>query len=181
MNPRQYGGEIGRLRAPDRVARLEVERVVSLSLAGLEGVRSVLDIGTGSGIFAEAFAAKGLRVGGIDLRADMLETARGYVPSGEFKQAPMEKLPFDDQTFDLAFMGHVLHEADDLLAALSEARRVARARVCALEWPYQAQEFGPPLEHRLKDETIRKTAAEAGFQRVEAEHLQAMVFYRLEG
>ena len=37
----------------------------------------------------------------------------------------MEKLPFEDKAFDLAFMGHVLHEADDLLTALKEAQRVA--------------------------------------------------------
>ena len=87
MNQRRFGGEIERLRTPQRVALLEVDRVVRLCLEGLVTVHSALDIGTGSGIFAEAFAAKGLQVAGIDLRDDMLEAARGYVPSGEFKQA----------------------------------------------------------------------------------------------
>jgi ubiquinone/menaquinone biosynthesis C-methylase UbiE len=143
-------------------------------------VQSVLDIGTGSGIFAEAFAARGLQVAGVDLREDMLEAARGYVPSGDFKRAHMEKLPYEDQRFDLAFMGHVLHEADDLLTALKEARRVTKARVVVLEWPHEAQEFGPPLDHRLKDETIRAGAVEAGFRGIEAYRLQAMMLYRLE-
>ena len=140
----------------------------------------MVDIGTGSGIFAEAFAAQGLQVAGIDLREDMLAAAQVFVPSGDFRQAHMEKLPFADKTFDLAFMGHVLHEADDLLTALKEAGRVASARVVVLEWPYKLQTYGPPLEHRLKDETIRAAAAEAGFRGIEGQRLQAMMIYRLE-
>ncbi|MBI1257888.1 MAG: methyltransferase domain-containing protein [Chloroflexi bacterium] len=180
MNQRRFGGEIERLRAPQRVERLEVERVVGLCLDGLVNAQSALDIGTGSGIFAEAFAAKGLQVAGIDLREDMLEAARSYVPSGDFRLAHMEKLPFADGTFDLAFMGHVLHEADDVLTALQEAKRAATRRVVVLEWPYEVQEFGPPLEHRLKDEVIRAKAAEAGFARIEGHPLEMMMLYRLE-
>ena len=180
MNERRFGGEIERLRAPQRLERLEVERVVGLCLEGLVNAESALDIGTGSGIFAEAFAAKGLQIAGIDLRDDMLEAARSYVPTGDFRLAHMEKLPFADKNFDLAFMGHVLHEADDVLMALQEARRVVKRRVVVLEWPYAVQEFGPPLEHRLKDETIRAKALGAGFTRVEGYPLEMMMLYRLD-
>ena len=34
-------------------------------------------------------------------------------------------------------LGHVLHETDDPVAALVEARRAARLRVVVLEWPYR--------------------------------------------
>ncbi len=180
MNQRRFGGEIERLRAPQRVALLEVDQVVRLSLEGLGSAQSMLDIGTGSAIFAEAFAARGLQVAGVDLREDMLEVARGFVPSGEFTLAHMEKLPYEDKKFDLAFMGHVLHEADDLHTALREALRVAKTRVVVLEWPYELQEYGPPLEHRLKDETIRAAAAEAGFKRVDGHRLPAVMLYQLD-
>ena len=72
-----------------------------------------LDIGTGTGVFAEAFAARGLQVAGVDASADMIALARGFVPQGRFEVAPAEALPFADQTFDLVFLGLVLHEADD--------------------------------------------------------------------
>ena len=54
MHERRFKGEVERLRAPERIQRIEVDRVVNLCL---EGVRadSVLDVGTGSAIFAEAF------------------------------------------------------------------------------------------------------------------------------
>ncbi len=51
--------------------------------------------------------------------------------------------------FEVAFLGHVLHETDDPVRALSEARRVTTVRVVVLEWPYVQEEEGPPLEHRL--------------------------------
>ena len=57
---KRYSREIERLRSPERVARLEVERVVPLALAGLPGLKTVLDIGAGSGLFAEQFAALGI-------------------------------------------------------------------------------------------------------------------------
>ena len=79
--------------AADRVARLEVERVVKLALENLTGVRTVLDIGTGSGLFAEAFASRGLQVFGVDANPEMLPEAQKFVPAGTFREAAAEKLP----------------------------------------------------------------------------------------
>ncbi len=179
MTERRYSGEIERLRSSERVERLEVDRVVDLSMAK-PIPRSLLDIGTGSGLFAEAFAARGLKVTGVDLREDMLEAARQYVPGGDFRQSHMETLPFPDEAFDLVFMGLVLHEADNLTNALSEAYRVVRQRVMVLEWPYEQGEFGPPLEHRLPPETVLDTARQLGFKAIEQIELKHLSLFCLE-
>lgn len=178
MGERRFSGEIDRLRAPGRLALLEVERVVDLCADGV-AVGSVLDVGTGSGVFAEAFARRSWDVTGIDVSARMVEAARRQVPGGRFQQAPAEALPFFDCEFDLAFLGHVLHEVDDPLRALEEARRVALARVAVLEWPYRAEEVGPPLAHRLRHDTVGVRALEAGFAEVRATFLTHMVLYLL--
>lgn len=177
-NDRRYSGEIERLRSPQRLALMEVERVLDLALEG-SAAKSALDIGTGSGLFAEGFAARGLSVAGVDLREDMLEAARQYVPGGDFRQGRMESLPFGDAEFDLAFLGLVLHEADDLAGALREARRTARQRVAVLEWGYRVQEYGPPIDHRLKPEQVAAAAKEAGFTQFEQIDLTHLVLYRL--
>ena len=78
MHERRYNRAVERLRDPERVARMEVERVVSLALEGLEGVGTVLDIGTGSGLFAEQFAGRGLDVAGVDANPEMLRAAQGF-------------------------------------------------------------------------------------------------------
>ncbi len=176
MHERRFEGDINRLRSPERVARLEIERVVQHCLESAS-ITSVLDVGTGSGLFAEAFAARNLVVAGVDANSDMLEAARQFVPQGVFQESLAESLPFPDRSFDLAFLGLVLHETDDPLQALRETRRVARIRVAVLEWPYQVQEFGPPLEHRLKPDQINSLFLEAGLSNVETKTLSNLVLY----
>lgn len=174
----RFSGSVDNLRAPHRLALLEVGRVVDLCLEGIE-VATVLDVGTGSGVFAEEFARRGLLPTGIDVNPDMLVVARQHVPSAQFTEAPADALPFDDGAFDLVFLGHILHEVDDPVLALKEAHRVARGRVAVLEWPYRAEEHGPPLEHRLRDEDITAFAREAGLRHVERIALTHMALYRL--
>ncbi|MGQ9820184.1 MAG: class I SAM-dependent methyltransferase [Candidatus Kapaibacteriales bacterium] len=50
---------------------------------------------------------------GVDLNLDMLEAAKKYLPGTEFKVAKAENLPFEDNSFDLVFIGVLLHEVDD--------------------------------------------------------------------
>jgi ubiquinone/menaquinone biosynthesis C-methylase UbiE len=180
MHERRFNREIERLRDPERVARLEVQRVVDLSLEKMANVRTVLDVGTGSGLFAEHFSAHGLAVTGIDARPETLPAARQYVPSGMFREGVAETLPFEDGSFDLVFMGLLLHETDDARAALSEARRVASKRVAILEWPDEEQSFGPPREHRLSYDKITSLAQQAGFKEVQCIRLEHLVLYRID-
>jgi ubiquinone/menaquinone biosynthesis C-methylase UbiE len=140
----------------------------------------MLDVGTGTAIFAEAFARKGLRVAGIDINGAMIAEAKRLLPEGEFKVGSMEKIPYDNASFDIVFLGHVLHETDDTAKALSEARRTARMRVVVLEWPYIEEQAGPPLGHRLKPEEIMTSAKRAGFEIIESMRLKHMVLYRME-
>jgi ubiquinone/menaquinone biosynthesis C-methylase UbiE len=178
MHERRYTADIERLRAPQRVALLEVVRVVDLALEGID-VQNVLDVGTGSGIFAEVFVNKGLQVTGIDPTLDMLKAAQEFVPGGIFHQGTVEEIPLANKSLDLVFLGHVLHESDDILKALSESKRCAKFRVVVLEWPYIQEESGPPLEHRLKSEDVLAAAEKIKFSQVETIQLHHMVLFRL--
>ncbi len=179
MNDRRFSAElIDRLRSPERVTRLEVGRVVLLCLGGINA-KSVLDVGAGSGLFAEAFAARGLQVTGIDVTPEMVKAAQQFVPQGRFQEAPAESIPYPDKSFDVVFLGCVLHETDDALKALREARRVARARTVVLEWPFEREEFGPPLAHRMTPESIRQLGEQAAYRAVEVLPLEHMILYRL--
>ncbi len=175
---RRFSGDIDRLRAPDRLERIEAVRVVDILTAVVHS-GSVLDIGTGTGVFAEEFRKRGLDVAGIDVNEEMLRYARTLVPEGRFQYGAAESLPFPDNTFDLAFLGHVLHETDDPLKALREARRVSRKVVAVLEWPYVEEEHGPPLEHRIPIERIEDLARRAGFAHVVTESLNHMILFKL--
>jgi ubiquinone/menaquinone biosynthesis C-methylase UbiE len=178
MHEKLYDGIVERLRAPERVARLEVERVVALCLEAVE-LKSVLDVGVGSGLFAEAFVRHGLEVAGVDVKPEMIVAAKQFVPKGDFRESTAEVLPYHDASFDLVFFGLLLHESDEPLKVLQEAKRVSRQRICILEWPYQDGEFGPPLAHRLKPTEIADLARQAGFAHLESIPLTHLVLYRL--
>ncbi|MCC6612878.1 MAG: class I SAM-dependent methyltransferase [Anaerolineae bacterium] len=179
MTDKRYGGETDRMRAPQRVALMEMDRVLGLALEGVT-LNSVLDVGTGTGLWAEAFAKRGLAVTGLDVREDMLAVARTYVPGAELRLGEMEALPFADDSFDLVFLGHVLHEATGLATALRELHRVANLRVAALEWPYEMGEGGPPQDHRLRAEDVLHEARAAGYAQAEYIQLTHMALYRLD-
>ena len=74
-NERRFRGKPSSLRSNERLALLEIDRVITLSTEGLR-LERILDVGTGTGIFAEAFVVKGLEVVGIDANAVMVEVAR---------------------------------------------------------------------------------------------------------
>jgi ubiquinone/menaquinone biosynthesis C-methylase UbiE len=176
-NERVYNRGVDMLRSPERTEKLEVERVADLCLD--ESIKSVLDIGTGSALFAEAFYKKGATVTGIDTNPEMVKAAEQFVPEGKFQLAPAEKIPFADESFDLTFFGVVFHEVDDYLKALSEAYRVSLKSTAILEWYYRIEDYGPPLEHRLKSEFIKEIAIKTGYKNFEEIKLNNLVLYKL--
>ncbi len=77
-------------------------------------------------------------------------------------------------------MGLVLHETDDLLKSLQEARRVASQRVAVLEWPYRVEDFGPGLEERIPPEMMASLSKQAGFVELETFPLEKLVLYVMQ-
>jgi 2-polyprenyl-3-methyl-5-hydroxy-6-metoxy-1,4-benzoquinol methylase len=90
---RKFHGGAERLRSPARIALLETPRGVGLCTAG-GSIATVLDVGTGTGIFAEAFPRAGLKATGIDPAIKLLDLARAHTPQAVFVEAEAEKLPF---------------------------------------------------------------------------------------
>ena len=177
-NERVYAHGPDRLRSPERRERLDVEKVVQLCLHG-GNVKSLLDIGTGSALFAEAFHDAGVEVAGVDINAEMIEAAKKHVPGETFLLAPAESLPFADGLYDATFFGVVFHEVADYAKALHEAYRVARCCTFILEWPKKQEDVGPPLEHRVTEEFVRNLSVSAGYRKFTATPLGTLVLYTL--
>jgi SAM-dependent methyltransferase len=87
---------------------------------------TVLDVGCGTGGFCELAAARGAAVHGVDARADRIAVARRRMPSGDFRVAFIEQLPWADESFDVVAGFNAFQYALDVELALREARRVAR-------------------------------------------------------
>jgi ubiquinone/menaquinone biosynthesis C-methylase UbiE len=179
VNTKPIPEKIAKLRRPERVAEMEVERVVGLTLADSPACR-LLDIGTGSGLFAEAFQKAGARVVAVDPDPEMLIAARGFVPELAAAAASAEALPFSSARFDRAFMGMVLHETRDPIQSLAEMRRVARSTAVVLEWPPPDPGQPSPPARRFSPEELRELAAAAGFNRCDVLPLKHMILYSLK-
>lgn len=91
---------------------------------------SLLDAGCGTGGFL-AWAASTetfTRLCGIDLSVEAVDLARETVPAAELHAAPLDRVPFGDQEFDVVVSFDVLQHVPDgaLDASLKELRRVLR-------------------------------------------------------
>jgi SAM-dependent methyltransferase len=101
----------------------------ALRRVGLEPGHRVLDVGCGVGSFLRLVAERGGEPHGIDASEALVDFARTGLPAADLRVGEMEDLPWDDDTFDLVTGFNSFFFADDMVAALREARRVAKPGV----------------------------------------------------
>lgn len=104
---------------PDRAREL-------LVFAQLAPGERVIDVGCGPGFVLASASAAGQLVG-VDVSEKMLETARERAQSARVVRAAVERLPFSDETFNLAYCRSALHHVLDPEAMLREMVRVVRS------------------------------------------------------
>lgn len=83
----------------------------------------ILNVGCGDGLETEAIIGGGFNVIGIDISDDKIDIAKEH--GLEAIVGRMEKLPFDDDSFDTVYCSHTLEHAEDLEKAISELERVS--------------------------------------------------------
>jgi SAM-dependent methyltransferase len=93
---------------------------------GIGAGTRVLEVGCGSGVFLRAAADRGAVVAGLDASESLIELARARVPEADLRVGGLDALPYGDDTFDVVAGFNAFFFADDMVAALREAGRVAR-------------------------------------------------------
>jgi SAM-dependent methyltransferase len=117
----------------------------ALGRVPIEPGQRVLDIGCGAGAFLRLAADRGATVFGLDASEALVELARARVPDADLRVGDMQSLPYDDDAFDLVTGFNSFFFADDMTAALREARRVARPGA-----PVVIQVWGDPERCQLE-------------------------------
>jgi SAM-dependent methyltransferase len=98
-----------------------------LELLSFDGYESVLDIGTGKAQIAKWFAKKGFAVTGTGLSVNSYEfdlNEKNEYEKIEIIECNVEQMPFEDGSFDIIIMSHVLEHCYNTGLALQEVKRV---------------------------------------------------------
>lgn len=109
--------------------RLIVSCLENFDLAG----QKWLDAGCGTGRFSRWLAGKGCQVCGVDASPSMLAAARDAASAAGFEDNPkfqlvdtVERLPFDNETFDGILCSSVIEYVDDPRRCLADLSRLLK-------------------------------------------------------
>jgi ubiquinone/menaquinone biosynthesis C-methylase UbiE len=108
----------------------------ALNFLQLTTADTLLDVGCGSGLFADLAHQKGVAVTGIDATAQLIEQAKQRTPGLNFLVGEMEELPFGDAAFDVITGFNSFQYAANVKNALTEAKRVLKpgGKLVAMIW-----------------------------------------------
>ena len=114
------------------------------------GPLRVIDLGAGNAWLAHRAAIAGAEAVALDVRGDQVDGLGASPPGSAVERvvASFEAIPVSDGEFDVVVFNAALHYAEDLVAALREARRVARvaARIVILDSPfYRSADHGEAM------------------------------------
>jgi SAM-dependent methyltransferase len=176
---------IDRLLGEQRLAALPPEQ--TLRTAGLTTGQTVVDLGCGPGYFTlPAAGIVGPRgtVYGVDVQPEMVEVCRQRATEAGVHNVKVHlsagsQVPLPDGIAGIVLVSLVLHEVEDPVALLREARRLLApgGEVAVIELP---KDVGPPGAPRLSAEEVASATGAAGLsvrqqQNLDGQHL----LYRL--
>jgi len=141
--------------------------------AGIRKADTIADIGCGIGYFtfllAEAAGEAGA-VYALDIEEEMLADIRRKIGENNTKNVfPMISQEYDltlsDGSVNTAFLCAVTHEIEKREKFLKEVNRILLpgGKVVIVEWRKEETDYGPPADHRLDKQVLKRNLLRTGF------------------
>ena len=126
------------------------------AMLGKKQIKTLVDLGTGTGRVLELIAPQAEQAFGIDSSREMLAIARANLEKralrhAQVRQGDIYALPFANATADLVIIHQVLHYLDDPGGALIEARRILHpeGRLLVVDFaPHELESLRSEHTHR---------------------------------
>jgi ubiquinone/menaquinone biosynthesis C-methylase UbiE len=141
---------------------LDAATIASMGdLLRADQVRTILEVGVGTGRVAVPLRDYGFEITGVDASRGMLARAHSKGLS-RLVRGSAYRLPFADRACDATLMVHVLHLLEQPTTALQEASRVGRGGVWALVHPPGEGAARTPSEYEPR-RIVYRLLAEKGY------------------
>jgi SAM-dependent methyltransferase len=165
--------KLAKLNDPRRLEYLNPDLI--WEKAALLDPAVLVDVGAGTGFFALLFSRKmkNGKVYACDISAEMISWMNDNLPAeskGIVIPVRMQEtsVPLPDGTADLVYMINLHHELEDPQRILEESLRLLKkgGKVMVIDWKKEGTPEGPPLELRVREETIESHMRDAGFSEI---------------
>ncbi len=145
-----------------------------LENAGVQAGDIFIDLGCGFGFFAlpaaKIVGPNGL-VCGVDIDDEALKNLTERAKEAglrniRVKEARAEDINLCDHCANVAFIGIALHDFEDPLKVLQNARNALKSsgRLINVDWKKKSMPIGPPLEIRFNEKEASSLITRAGFE-----------------
>lgn len=96
-------------------------------LKNVQKGNSVLDVGCGHGVLCYHLAQKGCEVTGMDLTQLSVDFCSKKIPNCQFIQGEAEKIPFEDNQFDIVSSNQLIEHLPEPVVAIKEMIRICKS------------------------------------------------------
>lgn len=159
---------IERFESPERDAYQQPEKVLAY-LGDLSGIK-IMDIGAGSGYFSIKLAEKGAHVIAADVSDEFQEIIKKRIEENEIENIELRKIPYDspdlaDEEVDKILIVNTYHHIENRVDYFSKVKKGIKPNGELVVIDYFKKEIpvGPPANHKVDLETVKKELKEAGF------------------